>query len=362
MPETRLVAYLRHPRPGCGPTVDEQREVLLKRALELGQELGQQYICFLTEEADAADVPLFERAQGSSLSELPEGYHVILPDLFAAFASPEDVVKCGCAWVQGGVAFHIYDRHGANWNSAPTLASGERAGAVALVHKFLEIHHDWPRRVRSEVSTFIHRWFLRPYGRRNTLHAGPGYKWEDWPGSPGIQRRVEDPEEMRLISVLADLKLGGATYDWLYFELRRSGIRRADGREWKRTAIQDAVKAELNRRYAAASSEASTGGQSLTLPSDPLGRHACNRDGPSRCRNCIHPEIHLVGRLHHPHQLLFQLRRFIQRAARRNAICLVAAGRWRPIWSPRSSADYSFIEFVIARNCSNAVPRSSAIS
>ena len=55
MPET--IGYMRHRRPGCRPTVDEQRELVYERARDLGQEC----VRLLTEEADAAEVPLFER-------------------------------------------------------------------------------------------------------------------------------------------------------------------------------------------------------------------------------------------------------------------------------------------------------------
>jgi len=104
--------------------------------------------------------------------------------------------------------------------------------------KIVEAFNDILPRERAYASVAKKRW------SRKSLNGNPplGFKLV---GPKDHRRCVPDPKEREVMGRILRWHNEGYSIDWIYFALIRDRVRTREGREWGRTRIWEAIRAEM---------------------------------------------------------------------------------------------------------------------
>ncbi len=180
--------------------------------------------------------PLTSRRVGVLLNlGLERGDAVVVARL-GDFRDTRDCLTQMRSWSQRGIAGHVLN---------PSLDNVTAQGRQGLA--LLRAAHNADReRAAERARTSWRR--RRSGGKAANQHAGFGFKLA---GGKGRRHVVPDPAERAIMSELVRLRdEERLTWDAIYFQFLRDGVRMRSGKEWNRTSLQRAYAAELQLRQA----------------------------------------------------------------------------------------------------------------
>jgi DNA invertase Pin-like site-specific DNA recombinase len=110
-----------------------------------------------------------------------------------------------------------------------------------MVLKILAVVAEWERRRISERTAAAVR-IARQNGKAANGFAGYGFRLI---GPKGHKRRVTDIEERASMRRIVKSRCDGCSWEAIYFEFLKLGIRTREGKEWSLSRIYRAFQAEL---------------------------------------------------------------------------------------------------------------------
>jgi DNA invertase Pin-like site-specific DNA recombinase len=193
-----------------------------------------------------------EREAGGRLNTtLEQGDHVIMAKLDRGFRRTDDCCNMVNQWKQRGVTLHIRDL-----NLDTSTPTGD------MVIKILSIVAEWERRRIAERTAAAVR-IARQNGKAANGFAGYGFRLI---GPKGHKRRVPDPEERATMKRIVKSRCEGCSWEAIYFEFLKLGIKTREGKEWSISRLYRAFQAEL---VLMAKEAASLSGNSVVLSPAP---------------------------------------------------------------------------------------------
>jgi DNA invertase Pin-like site-specific DNA recombinase len=194
-----------------------------------------------------------EREAGGRLdTELRQGDHVIMAKLDRGFRRTDDCCNTVNRWQDRGITLHIRDL-----NLDTSTPTGD------MVIKILSIVAEWERRRIGERTTAAVR-IARQNGKAANGFAGYGFRWV---GAKGHKRRVADTEERDSMRRIVKARCDGCSWEAIYFDFLKDGIKTKEGREWSISRLYRAFQAELRLM---AKEGASRGGNLGASPAPPM--------------------------------------------------------------------------------------------
>ena len=131
-----------------------------------------------------------------------------------------------------------------------------------MVIKILSIVAEWERRRIGERTAAAVR-MARQNGKAANGFAGYGFKYV---GAKGHKRRVADPDERATMKRIVKSRCDGCSWEAIYFEFLKLGIKTKEGKEWSISRLYRAFQAELRLMAKEAGSQ---GGNSDASPAPP---------------------------------------------------------------------------------------------
>jgi hypothetical protein len=101
----------------------------------------------------------------------------------------------------------------------------------------------WLKLMRLLYNPQMSREDKKQMGLRYCHHAGYGWRW--WRG-----KRIPDPDEREIMSLICDWKLAGHSYGAIARHLLRHQVVTRAGKEWSVARVRRACIAEARRRLA----------------------------------------------------------------------------------------------------------------
>jgi DNA invertase Pin-like site-specific DNA recombinase len=195
------------------------------------------------DEAGAADVPLSERPAGQLLFQhLCPGCQVIAHELSLAFSSIGHFLATMKTWLPSEITLHLLRAPNRPLVFSPILIGVTPDDFVVLMETAFKACAALTHALRSETTRqALNK--LKVSGRRYTAYPGYGYKWL---GRKGKQMRVPDLEETKTIGFLRQKSNQGFSLTQLKQELLTKGIKTSDGRQWSRSRIYRAIRANVD--------------------------------------------------------------------------------------------------------------------
>ena len=202
--------------------------------------------------AVSGNTPFAERSVGCELnSRLQQGDHLILAKLDRGFRRADDACRTVGAWRDCGITLHVLD---------VSLDTSTPIGDMVL--KILAVVAEWERRRISERTAAAVR-IARQNGKAANGFAGYGFKYV---GAKRHKRRVADTEERVTMKRIVKSRCDGCSWEAIYFEFLKLGIKTKEGKEWSISRLYRAFQAELRLMAKEAGSQ---GGSSDASPAPP---------------------------------------------------------------------------------------------
>jgi DNA invertase Pin-like site-specific DNA recombinase len=110
-----------------------------------------------------------------------------------------------------------------------------------MVLKILAVVAEWERRRISERTAAAVR-IARQNGKAANGFAGYGFKYA---GAKRHKRRVADTEERVTMKRIVKSRCDGCSWEAIYFEFLKLGIKTKEGKEWSISRLYRAFQAEL---------------------------------------------------------------------------------------------------------------------
>jgi DNA invertase Pin-like site-specific DNA recombinase len=184
-----------------------------------------------TDAAVSGNVPFRERPVGRELNErLRSGDHIIIAKLDRGFRRADDACRTVGEWRDRNVTLHVLD---VNLDTSTPIGD--------MVLKILAVVAEWERRRIGERSAAAVK-IARERGAAANGFAGYGFKLI---GAKGHKRRVADPEERATMKRVVKLRCDSWSWEAIYFDFLKQGIKTREGREWSLSRIYRAFQAEL---------------------------------------------------------------------------------------------------------------------
>ena len=172
-----------------------------------------------------------EREAGGRLNTtLEHGDHVIMAKLDRGFRRTDDCCNMVNQWKQRGITLHIRDL-----NLDTSTPTGD------MVIKILSIVAEWERRRIAERTAAAVR-IARQNGKAANGFAGYGFKYV---GAKGYKRRVTDAEERKTMARIVKSRCDGCSWEAIYFEFLKLGIKTREGKEWSISRLFRAFRVAL---------------------------------------------------------------------------------------------------------------------
>jgi DNA invertase Pin-like site-specific DNA recombinase len=146
------------------------------------------------------------------------------------FRRTDDCCNMVNQWKERGITLHVRDL-----NLDTSTPTGD------MVIKILSIVAEWERRRIGERTAAAVK-IARQNGKAANGFAGYGFKLV---GAKGHKRRVADPEERATMKQVVKLRCDSWSWEAIYFDFLKQGIKTREGREWSLSRICRAFQAEL---------------------------------------------------------------------------------------------------------------------
>jgi DNA invertase Pin-like site-specific DNA recombinase len=256
----RAFGYLRPSR--TEPSTDNQRQAIEGYFHSRLEPQGFCWAGWCEDRPEAATRPLTSRSGGLRLTAtLEAGDAVLIALSHRCFANLHDLLRTCRAWMSRGVGVHLLD-FGVHVNTPV----GRLAFEILLRAADL-LRQGHGERIRS---AFLDR---RRQGRP-TGTAPYGFRTS---GPKGDRRLVADPYTRNIGRQIVAWHQAGWTFERIYFDLLRQGVRKRNGKEWSLGAIHRAFVGECNLQ---AQEWKATG--DLARQNEERGGRAINERRPSR--------------------------------------------------------------------------------
>jgi hypothetical protein len=165
---------------------------------------------------------------------LVPGDQIVIASTPAVWNRPKEFIRIAAAWIKRAVGVHLLDL---GMDSRTELGRTIMNCLIKCVESF---HVILPRE-RAQLSVAKKRRF------RKALNGNPplGFKLV---GRKDHRRCVPDPKEREVMGRILQWHKEGHSIDRIYFALIRDRVRTRQGREWGRTRVWEAIRAEKRLR------------------------------------------------------------------------------------------------------------------
>jgi DNA invertase Pin-like site-specific DNA recombinase len=179
--------------------------------------------------------PLNKRNGVSELDgRLVPGAQVVIANTPAVWSGPKDFIRLLETWIKRGVGVHLLD---------VGMDSRTEQGTIIMhcLAKCVESFHVILPREQAQLSVAKKRRLRKALNGNAPL----GFKLV---GPKDYRRCVPDAKEREVMRRILQLHEEGHSIDRIYFALIRDRVRTRQGREWGRTRVWEAIRAERTLR------------------------------------------------------------------------------------------------------------------
>lgn len=184
---------------------------------------------FFTDSAVSGKDRFVDRPAGRELANrLRRGDHVVFSKLDRGWRNVRDLLFCVDLWDDQGVAIHMLDLR---------IDTSTPEGKLILV--VFGALAEWERRRISERTKLGMKFSKKMKDKKWVRTPQIGQKLL---GKQGHKKMVPDEYEQGIMRKIWEWKHQGHSFESIYWNLLRSGVRTRDGREWSETRVRRAYE------------------------------------------------------------------------------------------------------------------------